>query len=64
MRKRLIYLLFEGKTQIEISKILKTEGVKPNSLSVIEKELKQLRKENGANTMFHLAVKLSKNHLR
>lgn len=52
--------LSEGKTQAEIAKILKDQGVKPNSLSYIEKALKAVRKQYGANTMFHLGVILAK----
>lgn len=53
----------EGKTQKEISIILKKEGVKPSSLSSIEKELKLIRSFYGANTMFHLGVILTRKAL-
>lgn len=45
-----------GYTQNEISGKLKARGIKPNSLSSIEKSLNQIRKEYGAKTNFHLAV--------
>lgn len=61
MRNLLIKYLFEGKTQAEISILLKAADVKPNSLSSIEKCLKEIKVENNARTMFHLAVILTKN---
>lgn len=59
MEDLVIKYLFAGKTQLEISEILKRDGIKPNSLSSIEKMLKRIRIKYGANTMFHLAVILS-----
>lgn len=61
MEEKMIECLFKGMTQVEISDELKRENVKPNSLSSIEKKLKQIREKYKANTMFHLAVILSKN---
>lgn len=55
IRKKIITLLKEGYTQKEISDILKKEEIKPNSLSIIEKYLKEIRKIYKAKTMFHLA---------
>lgn len=52
--------LSHGKTQKEISEIFKKEYVEPNSLSSIEKILKEIRKKHGAKNMFHLAVILNK----
>lgn len=51
--------LTDGKTQTEISELLKSDGITPNSLSHIEKSLKAIRKANGATTMFHLGVILT-----
>lgn len=56
----IISYLSEGKTQAEISELLKAKDIKPNSLSHIEKLLKAVRKQYGANTMFHLGVILTK----
>lgn len=48
-------MLKEGLTQSEISEKLKETGEKPNSLSSVEKKLKELRAAYNAKTMFHLA---------
>jgi hypothetical protein len=48
-----------GKTQAQISDILKSESITPNSLSSIEKTLKSIRAKHCAKTMFHLGVILS-----
>lgn len=56
----IIEYLKEGKTQAEISDLLKSLGIKPNSLSIIEKRLKSIREKFGAKTNFHLAVILFK----
>jgi len=55
----IISYLSEGKTQAEIAVLLAEKGIKPNSLSHIEKLLKAVRKEYGASTMFHLGVILT-----
>ncbi|WP_332453742.1 hypothetical protein [Chryseobacterium aquaticum] len=55
IRKKIIMLLKEGNTQKEISNIFKKEEIKPNSLSIIEKYLKEIREIYKAKTMFHLA---------
>jgi len=60
MEELIIKHLFAGKTQAEISQILKDQGIKPNSLSSIEKLLKRVKNQHKANTMFHLAVILSR----
>lgn len=52
----IIEYLAKGLTQIEVSNELKLKGITPNSLSLIEKKLKALRKEHRAATTFHLAV--------
>ncbi|WP_289552808.1 hypothetical protein [Olivibacter sp. 47] len=54
----------DGKTQKEISIILKEQGVKPYSLSSIEKELKMIREWYDAKTMFHLGVILARDEMR
>lgn len=64
MEEIIINYLFEGKTQAQISKELKKKGIKPNSLSYIEKILKKIKIKNKANTMFHLASILSENKLQ
>ncbi len=56
INKRILQLLKEGYTQGEIRVFLIEEGIKPNSLSIIEKRLKAIREMYGAKTMFHLAI--------
>jgi Mg2+/Co2+ transporter CorC len=64
MEKDLILkYLSEGKTQCEISELLKASNITPNSLSHIEKTLKEIRQQYNAKTIFHLAVILCKNNL-
>lgn len=53
--KLILIHLSKGKTQAEIAEIFKRDGIEPNSLSSIEKDLKRIKKEYGAKTMFHLA---------
>ena len=48
--------LAKGLTQEEIASSLKKEGIKPNSISSVEKELRIMKKEHGAKTLFHLAI--------
>jgi|GEM_PF-1042391 len=60
LEERIIPLLFEGYNQYEIAAILKQEGIKPFSLSSVEKELKMIRKVYGAKTMFHLGSILTR----
>ena len=48
--------LKEGRTQAEISDLLKALDIKPNSLSIIEKKLKAIRDKFNAKSNFHLAV--------
>lgn len=52
--------LAAGLTQSEISQHFKKQGIKPNSLSIIEKKIKQMKEDHKANTLFHLAVILRK----
>lgn len=60
LEEQIIKHLTQGKTQIEIAAILKYSGIKPNSLRHIEKVLRKIKQDRGANTMFHLAVLLYK----
>ena len=50
----------DGYTQTEVAQYLKEREISPNSVSMIEKELKKLRKEFGAHNIVHLFVILSK----
>lgn len=52
----ILQYLKEGKTQAEISDLLKSLEIKPNSLSIIEKRLKAIREKFNAKSNFHLAV--------
>jgi DNA-binding NarL/FixJ family response regulator len=52
----LVKYLCEGKTQEEISIILASNNIKPNSVSTIEKRLKVLRENFSANTNIELAI--------
>ena len=54
-KRRIIKCLKEGFNQAEISEYFKKENIKPNSLSIIEKYLKEIREAYGAKTLFHLA---------
>lgn len=64
MEKIIISQMREGLHVTEISEYLKSNSMKPNSVSYIEKTLKKLRKENNATTNYQLAVILeSKNNI-
>lgn len=52
----ILQYLKEGRTQAEISDLLKSLDIKPNSLSIIEKRLKAIREKFNAKSNFHLAV--------
>lgn len=54
--KYIIDYLKSGFTQKEISDRFIALGIKPNSLSIIEKRLKAMREKLGAKTNFHLAI--------
>lgn len=54
--ERILHLMAKGMDQKEISEHLKKVDIKPNSLSIIEKELKSIRAHHKAKTNFHLAV--------
>lgn len=62
LKKRIIQYLKTGMSQKEIASELKNIGIKPNSLSSVEKYLKALRDEYGAKTLFHLACILFVNN--
>lgn len=59
MEKIIVKYLFEGKSQKEIAVLLKEQGIEPNSLSSIEKTLKNLKAQHDAKTMFHLGAILT-----
>lgn len=61
MEDLIIKYLTEGKTQAEIPALIKSEGIKPNSLRHIDGEIKKIKQKYGAKTMFHLGVILTKN---
>lgn len=58
--KQIAKCLSVGMTQDEISKHFKAQSITPNSVSIIEKKIKQMKADHGANTLFHLAVILKK----
>lgn len=60
MEKLILKYLAKGKTQAEISAILKKKGIEPHSLSFIEKTLKDIRKKYNVKTMFQLGLIISK----
>ncbi len=51
----ILTFLRDGLNQAEIAEKLKELNLKPNSLSSVEKKLKELREKYNANTLFHLA---------
>lgn len=59
-QNHVIMLLKIGLTQKEISEELKKNGIEPNGLSSIEKEVKKIRNKYGAKTLFHLGYLLGK----
>jgi len=60
IQKLIIKKMSDGYTQPEISRYLKEREISPNSISMIEKELRKLRKEYGAHTLIHLFMLLVK----
>lgn len=58
-KESMVRMLIKGKTLKEISEILKEKNIKPNSLSFLEKLLKNLKVEHNAKTMLHLGVILA-----
>ncbi|MDF2931195.1 MAG: hypothetical protein K0R36_526 [Chryseobacterium sp.] len=57
---KIIQFLKDGLTQLEISIKLQEENIRPNSLSSVEKKIKNIRESYGAKTLFHLGYILSK----
>lgn len=47
-----------GLSQSDIEKYLVSKSIEPNSLSMIEKRVKAMKKQYRANSTFQLAVKL------
>lgn len=61
----IVQYLLDGKTQREIADDFKARGIRPNSLSFIEKTIKVIRDRHKAKTMFHLgAILMLKRHIR
>ncbi|MPS66834.1 hypothetical protein [Chryseobacterium sp.] len=58
----IINYLKDGLAQPEIAEKLREKGIKPNSLSSIEKRIKQMRDYYNAKTLVHLAFILSNNY--
>jgi hypothetical protein len=54
----IIKKMADGYTQPEVSQYLKKREITPNSISMIEKELRKLRKAYGAHTLIHLFMLL------
>ena len=61
--KKIIKLLGIGLSQSDISSHLKKKGVTPNSVSIIEKRLRKIKKLYKAKTLFHLAVILKRKRI-
>lgn len=59
IQKMIVKKMAVGYTQAEVSEYLKEREITPNSVSMIEKELKKLRKEFGAHNMVQLFVILT-----
>lgn len=51
----ILCLLKKGYSQLEIHQILKQADIKPNSVSLIEKILKEIRGKYNATSLFQLA---------
>lgn len=56
LQRIIIRKMADGYTQLEVSEILKRQGISPNSVSTIEKEIKRLKKQFKAKTANHLFV--------
>lgn len=56
--RRILLMLKDGYTQDQIAHALEELEIKPNSLSSVEKILKDIRKTYGAKTLFQLACML------
>ncbi len=55
-QKKLLTLLAEGHSQKNVEQYFKQRGIKPNSISMIEKKLEKLRDDFNANSTPHLIV--------
>lgn len=60
---KILQLMAVGLTQKDISEYLKKKGITPNSVSIIEKRLRSIKKEYNAKTLFHLALILKKKNI-
>lgn len=58
--ERIIELLLSDHMEKDIPAILKQEGIKPSSLSSVEKILNRLKKKHKVTTMFSLGIVLYK----
>lgn len=58
--RQIAICLSTGMTQDELVAHFKLQNITPNSKSAIEKKIKQMKADHGANTLFHLAVILKK----
>ncbi|PWN59187.1 helix-turn-helix domain containing protein [Chryseobacterium oncorhynchi] len=61
-KRRIIKFLKEGYNQKEIAEKFQELNIKPNSLSIIEKYLKEIKEAYGAKTLFHLACIMNENN--
>lgn len=55
IEKLIIEYLQAGLTQQEVSERFKKDGINPNSLSSIEKQINKIKEFYEAKTLFHLA---------
>lgn len=60
LEKLIAQSLASGLTQSEIADLFKKQNITPNSLSIIEKNIKRMKENHKANTLFHLAFILRK----
>lgn len=61
----IIRKMADGYTQMEVSENLKRRGIRPNSVSTIEKEIKKLKKKFNGKSAIHLFVILiRRGHLK
>ena len=64
MQELILKYLSQGYTQYEIADKLKLDGIKPNSVSSIEKMIHKMKQQHKARTNFHLAIVLFGNIAR
>lgn len=62
--ERIVELLLSDHLEKEIPSILKSEGIKPCSLSSVEKILNSLKKRYKVTTMFSLGIVLYKKKIQ